>query len=505
MTVQIVTGHTHADMGITPGTYVSSIVGDFIRGSLTEYSVIFNKRTFRKEYTVLGKYASFDMSRSILHVPVNFVPQIKELLVSRGINVTEYRMRDYPLRKIDLKVNEEYHDMEHQVDLIKKCSEPIPGMKGLAMQTGKGKTYSAIRAICNLGYAAVVIAPGLADQWIKSFLDFTGERDEVYKIQEFKSLQMLQCSDWKPKVFVCSIQTMQAYAKGKDNYKLLPYNFKQFFEHYGIGVKVVDECHLNFHATVKMDLITNVPYNLYCSATFGQTNRYASKIFDVIYPKEIRYGEDKYDRYVTVHFFNYSGEVQENKCIRQRGYSHMRYEADLIKKPSKFERHFQEMFDPIIRMFYINARQPGDKMLIFGSTVEFLKRVAAKIRVIWPDLNVVEYIGDATRDVLEKADIIVATVGKAGTGLDIKGLTVVYSTVSIRTSILSSQMLGRLRKINGRDLVYIDRCDANLRSHIRHAEERKANLRAMASKFYEYAHMHDVQPRVYLPDGTVTV
>lgn len=183
----------------------------------------------------------------------------------------------------------------------------------------------------------------------------------------------------------------------------------------------------------------------------------------------------------------------------------MRYEADLIKKPTKFERHFQEMFDPIIRMFYINVRQPGDKMLIFGSTVEFLKRVAAKIRLIWPDLNVVEYIGDATRDVLEKADIIVATVGKAGTGLDIKGLTVVYSTVSIRTSILSSQMLGRLRKINGRDLVYIDRCDANLRSHIRHAEERKANLRAMASKFYEYAHMHDVQPRVYLPDGTVTV
>jgi len=504
-TVQICTGYTHADMGITPGTYVSSIVGDFIRGNLTEYSVLFNKKTFRKEYTVLGKYASFDQSNCILHVPSNFVPQIRDLLVQRGVNVSEFRMGDYPLRKIDLKVLPEYTDQAHQVELIKKCSEPTPGMKGLAMQTGKGKTYAAIRSICNLGYAAVVIAPGLADQWIDSFEKFTGERDEVYKIQEFKSLQMLMSSDWKPKVFVCSIQTMQAYAKGKDNYKLLPYNFKKFFEHYGIGIKVVDECHLNFHATVKMDLMTNVPYNLYCSATFGQTNKYAARIFDVIYPKSIRYGEDNYDRYVTVHFFNYSGEVQENKCIRQRGYSHMRYEADLIKKPGKFDRHFDELFDPIIRMFYVNSRQPGDKMLIFGSTVMFLEKVAKRIRERWPDMKVVEYIGDATRDMLEDADIIVATVGKAGTGLDIKGLTVVYSTVSIRTSILSSQMLGRLRKINGRDLVYIDRCDANLASHRRHADERKANLKAMASKFYEYSHMHDVQPKIYLPNGTVTV
>ena len=61
---------------------------------------------------------------------------------------------------------------------------------------------------------------------------------------------------------------------------------------------MVDECHLNFHATVKMDLLTNVPHNLYCSATFGQTNKYAAKIFDVIYPKAIRYGEDAYDKYV---------------------------------------------------------------------------------------------------------------------------------------------------------------------------------------------------------------
>ena len=36
-TVQIVRGYTHADMGVMPGTYISSLVGDYVRYNLTEY------------------------------------------------------------------------------------------------------------------------------------------------------------------------------------------------------------------------------------------------------------------------------------------------------------------------------------------------------------------------------------------------------------------------------------------------------------------------------------
>ena len=101
-TVQIVKGHTHADLGVTPNTYVSSVVGDFIRSTLTEYSVIFNKKTFRKVYTVLGKYATFDMSTNILHIPIGFVPILKTTLQNRGINVKEFDMADYPVRRISM-------------------------------------------------------------------------------------------------------------------------------------------------------------------------------------------------------------------------------------------------------------------------------------------------------------------------------------------------------------------------------------------------------------------
>ena len=82
-----------------------------------------------------------------------------------------------------------------------------------------------------------------------------------------------------------------------------------------------------------------------------------------------------------------------------------------------------------------------------------------------------------------------ATTGKAGTGLDVKGLITVYNTVSLRTSILTSQQLGRLRKMEGRDLIYVDRCDCNIGAHRRHANERKLLLRGLAKKFTEYQGM----------------
>lgn len=488
-TVVLARGHTHTEVSVLPGTRIANIIGNFIRARLTEYSGVFNKRTLRTDWTIVAKYCRFDASTGLLSIPTNFTDQLKADLELEGVQVIENRLRDYPLRKIDLKMKEflpdgtPLKDRPWQVDLIAKCSDPTPGMKGLALQTGKGKTYSAIKAICNLGYAALVIAPGLADQWIESFREFTDDPDQVYKLQEFKSLSMLMQSDWKPKVFVASIQTLQAYAKGKDNYKVLPYNFKQFVEHYGIGVKVVDECHLNFHAVTKMDMLINVPYNLYCSATFGQTNKYANAIFNVVFPPEIRYGADKYDKYVTIHFYNYSGEVLEEKCVRMRGYSHMRYENELLKNKSRFHNHYDTLIDPIINIYFTPVFKPGKKMLILCSTIEFISAVANDIRSHHPEFKVKEYVGNATKDELKEADVIVATVGKAATGLDIKGLAVMYNTISVRSSIITAQSLGRLRKVEGEELIYVDRCDTNLGSHVRHAQSRMIELKSMALKF----------------------
>ena len=109
----------------------------------------------------------------------------------------------------------------------------------------------------------------------------------------------------------------------------------------------------------------------------------------------------------------------------------------------------------------------------------------------FPQYKVNAYIGSSERSVLMESDIIVATVGKAGTGLDLKGLSTVINTVSVMSPALSAQMFGRLRKLNDRDTVYVDICDADIPAQVRHAEARKAALRDMASKYHEYRGLND--------------
>lgn len=493
-TVYMMKGYTHAELAVIPGTPVSNLVGDFIRDRLTEYETLFDPKTYRTEYTITGKYACFNPANNMTHIPVAFADDLAWMLRHAGYEVVESRLADYPLRRIKVEVKPEFHDRPWQVNLIKQCSNPEPGLRVLAAQTGKGKTYSAIRAICNLGYASVVIAPGLADQWIEKWIEYTGREDLVYKIQEFPSLKnLMDDKDLMPGVFVCSTQTMQSYCKGREAYKTLPYNFTEFFRHYGIGIKVVDEGHMNFHANVRMDLKCNVPYPMIATATPTQNNKYAKRIFDKIYPENVRYGLEAYDRYVDVYFYNYSGTVDERRCTRRRGYSHMLYEKELLRKRTKFEFQVEKVICPAINQHFIPAFKPGYKGLIFVSTVAMAQALTVALQSIYPQLNILEYVGSSDDAVLEEADIFISTPGKAGTGLDVKNLIFVMNTISLQSSVLNPQMIGRLRKIDDKNVVYVDVCDTNLSAHLRHSDVRKQGLKKMSASFHEYRGPNDIQ------------
>lgn len=489
--VRVLLGHTRADIAAMPGSDVASWIVDFVRENLTEYEAEYNKDTLRWVYTITGKFVVYNRNTGIISIPINYFTRLKNYLEERRCEVVTRNFADYTLRKIDLKPDPQWHDLPHQIKLIEKCSERVPGMKGLAMQTGKGKTYAAIKSIINLGYAACIIVPGLTDQWISEIKKYTNATDDdVYKIQEVDSLIKLFKSGVKPSIFVCSISTMRLYAKGGGGYAMLPYTFQQFFEYFGIGVKVIDECHLNFHAIVKLDMKCNVPYNLYCTATFTQNNRYARRIFDVVFPPEIRYGANAYDRYVDCHFYYYSGEVLENKCCRARGYNHILYEKQIMKTQRAFRNH-ADFIQQLIYCHYINNYQKGNKLLIFVSSIDFACKLVARLCEKLPEYRTAAYIGSSSREVLTDNDIIVATTGKAGTGLDLKGLTTVINTVSLQSVALSQQLFGRLRKINDRDTIYVDICDMGIPAQCRHAESRKTSLKRMASKYHEYRGLAD--------------
>lgn len=481
--IRVYRGYTHGELIIPPTCPVGFIAGDLVRKLLSERG--YDPRT--KRWFIQKQYMLYDTRTSSLKVPIAFFDDfVNALREQTTVEIEEHKLNDYPLRKINVHMNKQFKDREWQVDIIKKCSEKTPGMKGLALQTGKGKTYSATKSMINLGYAGIVIVEGLVNQWIESIREQTDVGDRIYKIEGFKSVADLMLSDYKPDIIVASLGTMRLFCKGDSGYQDLPMDLDGLFRHLGIGTKIFDEVHKAFHAQNQIDLRVNVPYNLYSSATFTQTNSDARRIFDRVYPVAIRYGINNYDKYVTTYTFGYRGEVMERHVCRMRGYSHARYEGQLLVKQAKFNKYVDECLIPKIDAYFVNRYKPGRKMLIFACTRQFVEALVTRLQSHYEDKVVNEYVEGSSDDVLTESDIIISTLQKASTGLDVKGLITALNTISMMAPILPQQMLGRLRKIEGEELIYLDQFDMNLESHRRHATARFALLQRMSKKFQQF-------------------
>jgi hypothetical protein len=440
-----------------------------------------------KRYMPDKRYYRFNYEKQITTIPASFYKQLTEYLTSEGVEFIEQAASTYKTGNISVKMNPKFTDQEHQVEPIKYLSESKDPRRGLQLQTGKGKTYSATKAAINIGGAFMVVVSGLVSQWVESIAEQTDGGEDIWVIQGYKSLDALFKCGAKPPIFVASLETLRSYIKGKGNYEGMP-KYHEFLEQFGITTKIVDEAHLNLHATAMIDQAGNIPHNIYLTATFGTANSSLKAIFNTFFPNQMRYGADEYDRYVDVFFYGHNGCIPEKICVKGRGYSHSEYEKHLLKH-NKIKTHWYEhVFIPIVNNHYINSELNGKmKLLIFCRTIDMVQDVTDKCTMEWPHLDCRPFTGADPDINLVEADVIVSTHKSAGTGNDIKNLYCAFNTVSFKAHTTVKQILGRLRILKcGTVPVFIDLMDLNLKSHIRHWEERAPILKGCGLKYKEY-------------------
>ena len=354
-----------------------------------------------------------------------------------------------------------------------------------------GKSYVANRAWVSLGKATMIVVAGFVDQWTKVILEQTNVGNKMYVVQGFESLGNLLLSNFKPDVIVWSLATLRAYVYNNENYQDLPVNYEQFLVKYGIGTKIFDEVHLNFHALTQVDLCSNVANNIYLTATFTSANKSTKRIFDKIYPVEMRFGAHDQDRYVAAYFYLWNSDVSEKKCVVMRGYNHTRYEAQLMKKETRFVDFMERVIIPLIRQHYLSIKRPGQKLLIFFATIVMIEKVLDYLtNHLEGDLVINKFVMGVHNRVLDESDIIVSTHKSCGTARDIKQLRTVINTISCKAETIVSQALGRLRKLKdeaaGDIPVYVDICDGNQSSHMRHYKDRSDIYKHKCLTYDEY-------------------
>lgn len=470
--------------------------------SLRDYIRKFNHTGWdrRSGYpVVLERYLHYDRKSSTLYLPRYDFESFCQFLGARGI---AYAVENVPLqagRAVHIPLKPHVQDRnERQTQAIAYLTTCEESQRGLSLNTGVGKTYCAVKSVSILGARAMICVAGLIDQWKRSFLEFTELAEEdIYVVQGAASMTKLLLQIDKtlfPKVILCSLGTVRNYAIGKEAYENYP-PFHELFDRLGVGVKVVDEAHLNFWVTMMIDLQTNAAVNISLTATFDRTDPQEKRFFDAHYPRMMRFGEGEFEKYIDIHSYSYSlGYALPAKSYRTiNGYNHSKFEDYLLRRvPKRLEYIFTTVYSPAIFAHYVNLRRVGQKLLVLCARLEMCRWFRDRLVAELPsqeNFSIAVYNSENPDGrVLAETDIIISTPGSAGTGTDIKDLRTVLMTIATGSDNTNKQTLGRLRELKTGDTPhYVSTWCQDIPEHAKYQERRRYTFQTRGKSFTEVA------------------
>lgn len=466
---------------------------------LSKYLKRFNHTKWDKRLRrsiLYRRYIRYDEKTQTLYAPRYDLPAFCQYLQSSGI---AYTTEQLPLQigaEINVSLKSHIRDRNEQqtaaINYLTTCSE---SQRGLSSMPGFGKTFCAVKSIAILGRRTMICVAGLIEQWQNAILEYTElSESDVYIIQGAVSINKLLLQIDKtlfPKIIICSLGTIRAYSTGDAAYENHP-PFVELFDRLRVGVKVVDEAHLNFYLTLMIDLQTNAAVNIALTATFDRGDYQVKQIFDSHYPHLMRFGENVLNRYVDIYSYNYSlgNMIPAKAYLTSEGYNHSKLEEYLMRRvPKHLEYIYKFVYSPAIYAHYINKRRPGQRLLILCTTVAMCTWLHDKlVAELSPEENfkVALYTYESSIDVLSEADIVISTPGSAGTGTDIKDLLMVLMTIATGSENTNKQSLGRLRELsNGDTPVYAYSWNRDLSQHQKYQEARRHTYTARGKSFHE--------------------
>lgn len=363
--------------------------------------------------------------------------------------------------------------------------------KLVGIQTGKGKTATAMFAMARLGYRSIIIIkPKYIEKWfsdVSGFFDI--KKTDIMVVQggdHFRGLiELAKQNRLDAKIIILSNRTYHNYLKSfeqdphSNEYLSYECHPDDLFETLKVSFKLIDEVHEEFHGNFKTKMYTHLPASLSLSATLINNNPFLEKMYAVAYPKEARYDSLALDCYANVRAISYNFKEPERIRLTEFGspnYSHVAFEKSIMYRPYVKKPYFG-MIKYFIDLGYIEKYIPGDKCLIFAATINMCTELVQYLRAMYPNKDVRRYVEDDPYENIMEADITVSTILSSGTALDIPNLRVVLNTISIDSAQANVQTLGRLRKLPDRDVwFYYFYCE-QFDKHKQYHDRRKALLR----------------------------
>jgi hypothetical protein len=349
----------------------------------------------------------------------------------------------------------------------------------LVKNPGFGKTFCSGVAACRYGVKTLIIMhrDSLRKQWLNSLYKMCGlSEDEVHEIQDSQEVFDIvhDNHEFDYDIYLMTHATFRAGLKRVGNFK----EMSNLTKNLGIGLKIIDEAHLEFRDTLLMDFVFNVQRNLYLTATDGRSTKAENSIFKHVFANTTFYHpstlltSNQPSKWVEYNMVQLNTHAKQNivryRVEGGRGMNPATYGKWVIAYDKK-QTHFKCCRD-ILKMIY--EKDPSAKVLLFMPLIDlctecsyFLTKNLNYDESFAYDLTIRTINSKNTKAENEEnkhADVIVTTVASCGTGTDIPGITDIINCSPFVSQVTAKQVFGRIRYC-GKDCHFYDVYDASVR------------------------------------------
>lgn len=402
--------------------------------------------------------------------------------------------------KAEIQVLPGWDARDYQIPIIDYMVSDKPGKNKLVeVQTGKGKSFMAMKAASILGVRmGFIIKPAYIDKWIDDVKKVLGiERKDIEVVQGSGQLMSLisraTAGQLTCKVIIFSNRTLQNWFSmyERKGHRTLEHGFDclpfELFPVCKIGLRIIDEVHQDFHLNFKVDLYTHVYWSISLSATLRSDDAFMNRMYEVAYPRSARYAGLAYDKYIQSFSWLYQADKPGLIKTTEWGsttYSHHAFEKSVMKDKFMLGNYLKMIAAAVDRLYYKTAEHVhGDRCLVYCSSIQMCTLVAEYLGKQYPDKKVMRYCEDDDYDNLMTSDISVSTLLSAGTGHDIANLTCVILTTAIMSSQSNIQGFGRLRNLPNKTMRFGYFVCSDIPKHLEYHEKKKLLLNEMARSY----------------------
>jgi superfamily II DNA or RNA helicase len=143
------------------------------------------------------------------------------------------------------------------------------------------------------------------------------------------------------------------------------------------------------------------------------------------------------------------------------------------------------MMDFFFTRLYLKEKAQEDRAIIYVSTRDMANEVIKFLKKLHPELVINRFMQGDSYDVIQKSQVVVSTIGSAGTGHDMANLTRVFMLVNVASPVANAQTLGRLREIHGKEVKFIYFFSVNIPKQVANHYKRKEMLAERSATFKE--------------------